>query len=130
MSMDRILKVSFPGKLVFGNGVLQQLTDDVVEQGYKTVVLMTIKPLLDSLANLIATWEKQGITVLVDSSIEREPTFSDVKQLLQQFASCQAEAVIGIGGGSVLDVAKLIAAQLDSAQSLEDIVGNGLLHGR
>src|SRR5690606_16216535 len=41
-----------------------------------------------------------------------------------------ADAVIGIGGGSVLDVAKVVAAQLDNTQSLEDIVGNGMLKGR
>jgi alcohol dehydrogenase class IV len=38
--------------------------------------------------------------------------------------------VIGIGGGSVLDVAKLIAAQLENEQELKDYVGIGLLKGR
>lgn len=130
MSIDRILKVSFPGKLVFGNGVLKQLTEDVVEQGYKRVIIMTIKPLLSQLADFTAILEKNKIAVFVDTSIEQEPSFSDVKQVLQQLSSFSADAVIGIGGGSVLDVAKLIAAQLDNRQSLEEIVGNGLLSGR
>ncbi|MBD1420551.1 iron-containing alcohol dehydrogenase [Sphingobacterium chuzhouense] len=130
MSIDRVLKVSFPGKLVFGNGVLQQLTEDVVERGYKTVIIMTIKPLLDQLADFTATLERNNIEVVVDTSIEQEPSFSDVKQLLQTLVPFPADAVIGIGGGSVLDVAKLVAAQLDNTQSLEDIVGNGVLKGR
>ena len=130
MSIDRVLKVSFPGKLVFGNGVLQQLTEDVVERGYKTVIIMTIKPLLDQLADFTATLERNNIEVVVDTSIEQEPSFSDVKQLLQALVPFPADAVIGIGGGSVLDVAKLVAAQLDNTQSLEDIVGNGVLKGR
>lgn len=130
MSIDRILKVSFPGKLVFGNGVLKQLTEDVVEQGYKAVIIMTIKPLLSQLADFTAILEKNKIEVLIDTSIEQEPSFSDVKQVLQQLSSFSADAVIGIGGGSVLDVAKLVAAQLDNTQSLEDIVGNGMLKGR
>ncbi len=130
MSIDRILQVSFPGKLIFGNGVLQQLTEDVVEQGYKTVVIMTIKPLLDQLTDFTAALERNNIEVVVDTSIEQEPSFSDVKQLLQTLTSFSVEAVIGIGGGSVLDVAKLVAAQLDNTQSLEEIVGNGMLNGR
>src|SRR5690606_23501095 len=130
MSIDRILKVSFPGKLVFGNGVLKQLTEDVVEQGYKAVIIMTIKPLLSQLADFTAILEKNKIEVLIDTSIEQEPSFSDVKQVLQQLSSFSADAVIGIGGGSVLDVAKLVAAQLDNTQSLENIVGNGMLKGR
>ncbi|MEI9955944.1 MAG: iron-containing alcohol dehydrogenase [Ferruginibacter sp.] len=38
--------------------------------------------------------------------------------------------VIGIGGGSVLDIAKLVAAQLDNDQTLKEYVGIGLLSGR
>lgn len=130
MSIERILQVSFPGKLVFGNGVLQQLTDDVLQQGYKAVIVMTIKPLLVQLEPLIRTLEKSNIAVLVDTSVEQEPSFSDFQRALHGFASFPADAVIGIGGGSVLDVAKLVAAQLDNTQSLEEIVGNGLLKGR
>jgi len=130
MSIDRILKVSFPGKLVFGNGVLKQLAEDVVGQGYKAVVIMTIKPLLDQLADLTAVLEKNNIALQMDTSVEQEPSFSDVKSLLQQLSSFSADAVIGIGGGSVLDVAKIVAAQLDNTQSLEEIVGNGMLTGR
>ncbi|RZF59880.1 iron-containing alcohol dehydrogenase [Sphingobacterium corticibacterium] len=130
MSIDRILKVSFPGALVFGNGVLKQLAEDVVAQGYKAVVIMTIKPLLGSLADLTVALERNNIALLIDTSIEQEPSFSDVKQVLQQFSSFPADAVIGIGGGSVLDVAKVVAAQLDNTQSLEEIVGNGMLKGR
>lgn len=130
MSIDRILKVSFPGALVFGNGVLKQLAEDVVAQGYKAVVIMTIKPLLGSLADLTVALERNNISLLIDTSIEQEPSFSDVKQVLQQFSSFPADAVIGIGGGSVLDVAKVVAAQLDNTQSLEEIVGNGMLKGR
>ncbi|MCC2598896.1 iron-containing alcohol dehydrogenase [Sphingobacterium sp. FBM7-1] len=130
MSIDRILKVSFPGALVFGNGVLKQLAEDVVAQGYKAVVIMTIKPLLGSLADLMVALERNNIALLIDTSIEQEPSFSDVKQVLEQLSTFPADAVIGIGGGSVLDVAKVVAAQLDNTQSLEDIVGNGMLKGR
>lgn len=130
MSIDRILQVSFPGKLVFGNHVLKQLTEDVVEQGYKAVIVMTIKPLLGQLADFTTILEKNKVEVVIDTSIEQEPSFSDVEQLLQRLSSFSADAVIGIGGGSVLDVAKLIAAQLDNTQSLAEVVGNGLLKGR
>src|SRR5690606_4122262 len=93
-------------------------------------VIMTIKPLLGSLADLTVELERNNIALLIDTSIEQEPSFSDVKQVLQQFSSFPADAVIGIGGGSVLDVAKVVAAQLDNTQSLEEIFGNGMLKGR
>jgi alcohol dehydrogenase class IV len=41
-----------------------------------------------------------------------------------------ADCVVGIGGGSVLDLAKLIAAFINSGQRVEDAFGIGLLKGR
>ncbi len=130
MSAARMLKINFPGKLVFGNGVLGQLAEDVVAQGSQTVIVMTIKPLLESLSDFFAHLEGKGVQLLVDTAIEQEPSFADFKNILEQYRSVKADTVIGIGGGSVLDVAKLVAAQLGSSQSLEEIVGNGLLQGR
>jgi alcohol dehydrogenase class IV len=40
------------------------------------------------------------------------------------------DVIIGIGGGSVLDIAKLVAAQIENTQTLQEIVGIGLLKGR
>jgi alcohol dehydrogenase class IV len=49
---------------------------------------------------------------------------------MQTVVSFNPDAVIGIGGGSVLDIAKLVAAQLENGQALEEYVGIGLLKGR
>ncbi len=68
--------------------------------------------------------------VTADYSIQQEPSFADLRSLLIKFSEVDADTVIGIGGGSVLDIAKLIAALLDNDQKLEDVVGNGLLQKR
>src|SRR5699024_7892633 len=58
------------------------------------------------------------------------PSFKDVLQVIDKYMDKSIEVVLGIGGGSVLDVAKVVAAQLGNDQPLEAIVGNGLLKGR
>lgn len=130
MSAERMLKINFPGKLIFGNGVLDQLTQDVIAEGSRSVIVMTIKPLLATLSGFFAYLKENGVDLVVDTAIEQEPSFADFKKILDQYRAVQADTVIGIGGGSVLDVAKLVAAQLNNSQSLEEIVGNGLLKGR
>ncbi len=130
MPEQRILKINFPNKLVFGNGVMTQLAEELIQLNCREVILLTIKPLLIQLTSFISELEQNNIVVIVDASIEQEPTFNDFKSLLNQLKDSNADTVIGIGGGSVLDVAKLIAAQLDNSQTLEEIVGNGLLKGR
>lgn len=130
MSAERILKINFPGKLVFGNGVLGQLAQDIVAQSCKSVIIMTIKPLLGALEDFCGHLKRNGIALIMDTTIEQEPSFADFKKILERYSQVDADTVIGIGGGSVLDVSKLVAAQLNNNQSLEEIVGNGLLKGR
>ncbi len=128
--MNQRLQIFFPGKLVFGNGTLAQLVDDVVELKPSKVFIATIAPLKDALADFIDGFEKKQIQLLIDTSIVAEPSFSDFEKLMKVVTPFNPDIVIGIGGGSVLDVAKLVAAQLDSEQQLKDYVGIGLLKGR
>jgi alcohol dehydrogenase len=124
------LKIFFPGKLVFGNGTLAQLADEVIQLKPKRVFIATISPLINSIADLTNTLRQNKIEILTDTSIVQEPTFTDFEKLMQTVAPFNPDLVIGIGGGSVLDIAKLVAAQLENEQQLKDYVGIGLLKGR
>ncbi|WP_345955405.1 iron-containing alcohol dehydrogenase [Mucilaginibacter sp. PAMB04168] len=130
MIQHQLLKIHFPGKLIFGNGSLDGLADEVLQLNAKEVLIITITPLLDKLSQLINQLQEKGITVNTDTSITQEPSFADFRTLMQSIAQQNFDVVLGIGGGSVLDVAKLVAAQKNNTQTLEEIVGNGLLKGR
>lgn len=124
------LSINFPGKLVFGNGSLSGLHTEIINANCKSALIITIEPLLPVLNNFIEQLKINKISVSLNTAIVQEPSFSDFENLLIDAKIINPDAVIGIGGGSVLDVAKLIAAQLDNDQSLADIVGIGFLKGR
>ncbi|MBS1512875.1 MAG: iron-containing alcohol dehydrogenase [Bacteroidetes bacterium] len=128
--MKERLQIIFPGKLVFGNGVLAQLPEEVIALQPAKVFVATITPLLPAIETAVQTLEQNNIEVLTDTSIVQEPTFADFHQLMKKVTPFNPDIIIGIGGGSVLDVAKLVAAQLDNEQELKDYVGIGLLKGR
>jgi len=128
--MNQRLQIFFPGKLVFGNGTLPQLVDDIIELKPKKIFIATISPLKNVLVDFIASLEKNRIELLIDTSIIAEPSFADFEKLMQVVTPFNPDIVIGIGGGSVLDVAKLVAAQLENEQQLKDYVGIGLLKRR
>ena len=58
---------------------------------------------------------------------DAEPTVGDFKNILREARDFGADSVVGIGGGSVLDLAKLVAALVDSDQQVEDLFGTGLV---
>ena len=124
------LKIFFPGKLVFGNGSLAQLADEVIQLKPGKVFIATISPLLNAIADFTTSLKKNGIEILTDTSIVQEPGFGDFEKLMKTVTPFNPDVVVGIGGGSVLDISKLVAAQLDNEQLLKDYVGMGLLKGR
>lgn len=127
---EQPIKILFPGKLVFGKGCLQQLAVEIISLQVSNALVITITPLLPQLDGLIMQLKVAGVTVQVDTTIVQEPSFADFKELMKKVTPFNPDVVIGIGGGSVLDVAKLVAAQLGNEQSLEEYVGIGLLKGR
>lgn len=131
------MTIHFPGKMVLGNGCLAQLAGEIGiltgEAGSRPpakVLIITIAPLLPALKGFITELEQRGIQASVDTGIVQEPSFADLGSLLERVAPIDPDVVVGIGGGSVLDIAKLVAAQLGNGQQLKEYVGNGLLKGR
>lgn len=130
MTIKRNISISFPSKISFGNGCLDELPSDIQSLGLKKILIISITPLLPKLAGLIAELENLGIKVFINTQIEQEPSFADFDMLIQQYLNDDIDGVIGIGGGSVLDIAKLAAVQLKNDQTLENVVGKNLIQSR
>lgn len=119
-----------PNRVVFGEGSMQRFVDDFLEKGFKRMFLLSIVELQTTLTPFLEKLKSQGVEIATDESIVGEPTFEDFNQVLKKAQAFQADSVVGIGGGSVLDVAKLVAAQLKNTQTLEEIKGIGNLKER
>jgi len=124
------LSIHFPNKLVFGRGKLNQLVEEIHHVNGKRILIITIEPLLSKLNEIIQQLVNESIEVYTDITITKEPYFSDFNNLVKKITALNPDVVVGIGGGSVLDIAKLVAAQLENDQQLEEYVGIGLLNGR
>ena len=114
-----------PGKIVFGTGCCKQLCEDYIAMGLKRLFVLTapvIKPLI---ADVEATLKGAGVAVEYFDDIQREPTVDDFRRALKAAEAFGADSVIGVGGGSVLDLAKLVATLLGSDQKIEDLFGIG-----
>ncbi len=127
---QQTLTLQQPRSLVFGAGCSAQCPDDLTRLGLHRILLICTPPVLKLARPLQEAMVSRGMQCLIDESIEDEPSISDFQRILANARSQAIDAVIGLGGGSVLDVAKLVAALLDSEQAVEDVIGIGRLQSR
>ncbi|MBA7572920.1 Long-chain-alcohol dehydrogenase 1 [subsurface metagenome] len=130
MSIMRPVNLYYPRKISFGAGCIKELSKDVVVQGISRIFLLTIPEILPVLERFLADLRRMNLGLKVDKSITREPILEDLDRVLAGVADFGPDLVLGIGGGSVMDMAKLVAAQLDNPQTLEEITGINKLAGR
>jgi alcohol dehydrogenase class IV len=118
------------GALAFGPGVSLRVAEDLKLAGAHSVLFITTPPIRAS-AELIADEVRaRCLRVTVWDDCAREPSIADFDRVLQVARENEVDAVVGLGGGSSMDLAKLVAALIDGSQSITDIQGTGKLTGR
>jgi len=71
----------------------------------------------------------EGLDFYLFDGIEADPPARVVRDSIEIARAHKADGVIGFGGGSSMDTAKIIAVLLNSTQSLEEIYGTGNIKG-
>ena len=99
-------------EVVQGFGTREQVGDICAAAGYRSVLVVTDETLfgLGLHEKAVQSLEKAGIGCTVFHDINSEPTVGIVRAGRKIAIDCGAECIVAIGGGSVLDSAKIIAA--------------------
>ena len=116
-----------PQKIVFGTGCIQTLVDDYQKLGLKRLFVLTAPPIRPLIDDALSQLQQAGIATEVYQDIVAEPTVNDFVGILEVARRFGADSVVGIGGGSVLDVSKLVAAFTRSDQQVTDCFGTGFI---
>lgn len=119
-----------PAKLVFGTGCFDRFVEDLKILGKKRLYILTVPFLTKKILAKLESLNEQGIEIHLNDTLDSEPTVSQFHRFMAEVNLFVPDAVIGIGGGSVLDMAKILAALFNNEQKLEDIFGIGLLKKR
>ena len=119
-----------PQKIVFGSGSTARFCADFLDMGYKRLFVLTAPPIRPLIASMVKTLTDAGVSVNIYDNIVGEPTVNDFKRILEAAREVNADSVVGVGGGSVLDLAKLVATLLHSEQQVEQLFGTGFIKGR
>ncbi|MFK4444069.1 alcohol dehydrogenase class IV [Caballeronia udeis] len=118
--------------IVHGAGSLNLLPEKLalLDTPIKRIALIT-QPAIEALGvieQVVAGLAAKDVEVLVVRDVEPEPTIGNVEAVFRdQIAPFAPQAILSIGGGSVLDAAKLFAVRLTNDQPLREWLGIDLI---
>lgn len=101
----------FPPLSYTGWGAIQHLLPQVERLQSKNILVIS-DPILVKIGiveRTLAPLQKQGLTIDIYTEVEAEPSLSNAEKLVAYTRDGAYDLVIAIGGGSVLDIAKLAA---------------------
>ena len=120
-----------PGHIVSGAGCSTEVANDHALRMCKRIMVITDENLvrLGFVERITAPLSTRGVSVVVFDGVEPEPSAATVRNATQIATDEAVDGIIGIGGGSPLDVAKLVALFARSPQPIESTYGVDLAEG-
>ncbi|PZE22743.1 iron-containing alcohol dehydrogenase [Paenibacillus xerothermodurans] len=114
-----------PGVIITGIGSVQQVGGEAVKLGARQALVVTDKVLNATglTARVTRPLEAQGITVDVIDEVVPEPPFENVERIARSIAGRDYDVLIGLGGGSALDVTKALAIMLTNPGDVRELIG-------
>lgn len=128
MTFNGIYQYNFPTTIRFGAGSSKELGSYLLENNLSKPLIVTDGTVvqLDFFKEIINDLQKKNISVEVFSDIHKNPVKSDVYKGTDMYDATERNAIIGIGGGAPLDVARSIVLRVNHREDLfkyDDLVG-------
>lgn len=130
MREDNIVSLTQVRRLRIGRGSAALCAADCAESGARHALIVTCEPLQEMAQKLHDRLARRGVAATIWLAPDGEPTRHALHTAIDAATDCSADFVIGFGGGSAMDIAKLVAALHGGGQSFDEVGGIGLLKTR
>ena len=132
MIFDRAHVFYSPNKVLFGPNTVKSVGTEALQLGGKKVLIITDPGVVQ--AKLIepvkASLEAAKVPYVIFDQVKPEPPVSCVEEAVEKIKSEKCDLVIGVGGGSSLDVAKAVSLKATNDMAVLEMCGLDLAKKR
>ena len=123
--MRRCWQFQTAGQLIFGTGAVRTTGQLLGRRGWTRVLVITDAQLsaLGLVSGVAQSLREAGIQYEVFDASEPEPSLRIADQAVAEADRLQPDAILGLGGGSNMDLAKIVAAVVTHGGSPRDYFG-------
>jgi alcohol dehydrogenase class IV len=119
-----------PSTVLFGPGQRRQLPAIVARFGDRALICTDERMASDAaFIRLVGAIEARGVAVSVHSKIEPDLPRDNLVDVVDVYGGHDFDVIVGIGGGSVMDFAKVAAILLATGGDVRDLYGENLVAG-
>ena len=117
-----VSRFAFPTTILFGPGARAAIGPDLVAAGVHRPLVVTDQGVsgLPFFADLVASLEQAGLAPASFDGVWGNPVLGQVDAGVEAFRAHEADAIVGVGGGAALDVAKAIGLMATHEGTLLD----------
>jgi len=131
MTFNSIYQYNFPTTIRFGAGACKELPDYLKKNNLSKPLIVTDPNVaqLDFFKEIISDLKKKNISAEVFSDIHKNPVRPDVYEGTNVYDYTKSDAIIGIGGGAALDVARAIVLRVNHREDLfkyDELIGGDI----
>jgi alcohol dehydrogenase len=120
--------LKMPTNVFAGSDAMQNL-HTIIKDGVTKITIFTDKGILKFglIDEVISIIEKNNIEYEILSDIPTEPSYIEAQEVVDKFKALNSDFIIGVGGGSVMDIAKLASVLSTDDYTVKDLLENPLL---
>ena len=106
-----VFELRYPTRSIFGRGVFERLGEEAAAFGKKALLVTGRRAMKEAgtLDKAVELMRDNGVEVAVFSEVEPEPSTETVDRAVRLIREEGCQLVVGLGGGSAIDVAKAAA---------------------
>lgn len=121
--LQEVAEFRMPKSVLYGRNSFEKLGDQSRKLGKRAFIVSdTIMEKLGYVERCVDHLNAKGITVITYNEVNTEPTNLHVLEALSICKEGKCDFIIGIGGGSCIDVAKAVAVLYTNGGEIEDYV--------